>query len=139
MAGGIKRRERKTDPATEAAIAQFGAGADAHAPSPAQDAAQVPVTATPSSAPVQERRALAVRAARRVVGESYEELAERYAHLGRIDLYQLPDTSLLRHSGTKEDALLIALLAEVEDRSKHQIMQLALLDGLRAWSARLEP
>lgn len=150
----IKRRSGKeVDPATAAAIEEFGAGAETPpravvSPRPAErpaPAAKLEVSAPPvagaSVAPAPTLAASAtlrrVQGSRRVGREGYEQLAAQHAHLGRVDYDDLPSTQLIKHDASREAAMLVALLADVEDRSRHQVVNIALLEGLRAWSQRL--
>lgn len=151
----IKRRSGKeVDPATAAAIEEFGAGAEAP---PRAVVAQRPavrplVAAEPEAldlpgtgvavAPTPTLAASAtlrrVQGSRRVGREGYEQLAAQHAHLGRVDYDDLPSTQLIKHDASREAAMLVALLADVEDRSRHQVVNIALLEGLRAWSQRVK-
>ena len=123
-------KKRTTTPEQEAAIEAFGAAAEAAEPAKVSPAATL---AAPPAAPRTSARRVA-----KPVGEDYDQLAATYAYLGAIDLADLPDSFVVKHTGSKEDAMLIALIAAAEDRSKAKVIQMALLDGLRAWANRLE-
>lgn len=103
---GIKRR---TDPATEAKIEAFGAGAEAPVPS------MQPV-------PTKSVRAAATRPATHEALPWPEDLAKTF-------LIRYPEASL---------PLLLAEVAQLEDRSQHAVALRALRRGLEAMKADTE-
>lgn len=104
--------KRRTDPATEAAIEAFGAGAEAPtAPAVAPEA--------PAAKPA---RAAATRPAAKKPAARPEDVAKTF-------LIRYPDESL---------PLLLAEVAQIEDRSQHAVVLRALRRGLDAMKADAE-
>lgn len=142
----IRRRTERTDPSVAEAIERFGSQAEPAPVTPAVEPPAPVATVTSTEAAVASRAGAGVArplsSRRKPTHEellsAYAEIADRHAHLGGVEFEALPRTLLIRHDDTREAAMLIALLADVEDRSQHKIAQTALLEGLRAWSARLQ-
>lgn len=104
--------KRRTDPATEAAIEAFGAGAE---PPAAVPAAREPAVAKPA-------RAVASRSAA-------AKPALRLDNVAKTFLIRYPDESL---------PLLLAEVAQLEERSQHAVALRALRRGLDAMKADAE-
>ncbi|WP_440711733.1 hypothetical protein [Herbiconiux sp. YIM B11900] len=104
--------KRRTDPATEAAIEAFGAGAEALT-SPA---------VAPRAPAARPSRAAAARPAAKKPSGRAEDVAKTF-------LIRYPDESL---------PLLLAEMAQIEDRSQHAVALRALRRGLEAMKADAE-
>ncbi len=100
--------KRRTDPATEAAIEAFGAGAEA------------PIA--PEAPTAKPARAAAARPAAKKPSARAEDVAKTF-------LIRYPDESL---------PLLLAEVAQLEDRSQHAVAIRALRRGLNAMKADAE-
>lgn len=132
---GIKKR---TTPAEEAAMAAFAAGAD-HVVAPVEESAVTVNEVVPAQPRVAQRLPAAVKVLS-TLEEAYADLLATYSALGveAPTLESLPESTLVRHSGVKEEALLAHLLAQLPDpvtgqaRSKSAITRAALVRGLRA-------
>lgn len=127
---GIKKRDsapREHDPEVEARIAAFADDADPTPP---------PVTAASTG-----RARTTRRGSRHTRLEQYDDIATTYGGQFEAevlpDFDDLPESILVKHAGSKEDALLIHLIAQAEDRSKAKVAQRALLDGLRTRAREL--
>jgi hypothetical protein len=103
--------KRRTDPATEAKIEAFGAGADVPVPPPAV-----------AAAPAKPDRAAAARPATPRVAPRSEDVAKTF-------LIRYPDETL---------PLLLVEVAQLEDRSQHAVALRALRRGLEAMKADAE-
>lgn len=104
--------KRRTDPATEAAIEAFGAGAEAPT---------APAVAPQTSA-ARPARAAAARFAAKKTAARAEDVAKTF-------LIRYPDERL---------PLLLAEVAQLEDRSQHAVALRALRRGLDAMKADAE-